>query len=61
MQKSKQIDLILNLLYKADELARRYPQALNEDLVFDLRKLTSLVEEEHYYAGMEEQAETWEV
>ena len=46
MKRSAQMDLILNLLYNADAAAREYPEALSGDLVFDLRKLTALIEED---------------
>ena len=42
--KSAQMDLILNLLYNADAAAEQYPEALSDDLVFDLRKLISFIE-----------------
>jgi hypothetical protein len=54
MNRSKQMDLILELLYKADALARKYPEALRGDLTFDLSKLISLIEESQFEVVLEE-------
>ena len=60
MNIAAQMDLILNLLYNADAAAREYPEALREDLTFDLRKLISLVEEDKAHADAAESAESAE-
>lgn len=48
--KSAQMDLILQLLYNADAAAEQYSEALSDDLVFDLRKLISFIEEDQSHA-----------